>query len=194
MFNIKNSLTIEQNYTSGLLPQRNIKGAFYQDTSCRSNLATFSLSSENRRILRKTAGFKFSLIPLNQFKFNLNLQKTIFQWVKDLGWDFPTSSVKLVFTHHIFNYLYVWKKDEAVVGYSICYFDSNISHIAYVFYNPQFAHQELPIRMVLQVTIDSHAKNLKYCYLGRDHSRTVGFYKRNMPGYEFFNNHQWQKL
>jgi arginyl-tRNA--protein-N-Asp/Glu arginylyltransferase len=190
MFNIKNDLTIEQNYANGLLPQRNLKNAFYQDTSCRSDLADFSLSSENRRILHKTSNFTYETVPLF---FNLDIQKQVFQWLKGLKWDFPISSVKQIFTDHIFNYLYIWKKDNDVVAYSVCYFSANISHIAYVFYDPQYSHSDLPIRLVLQFVIDSQQKDLKYAYLGR-FSENTGFYKRNMPGFEYFKNNQWLKL
>lgn len=193
-FNLKNIDNIDQNYQNGLLPQRNDKNLFYSQTSCRSNLINFNLSSENRRILRKTEEFTFEKIALKNFNYDLETQKEIFNWIKKLGWDYPISSVKNVFKNHIFNYLYVWKDQQKnIVAYSICYFSENISHIAYVFYNPELTHGNLPIRLVLQVIIDSHELGLKYCYLGR-FSNDNGFYKRNMPGFEYFNNNQWQTL
>ncbi|HEX8923556.1 MAG TPA: hypothetical protein VF828_02380 [Patescibacteria group bacterium] len=190
-FNIKNEFSIEEKYNQGLLPQRNQRDNFYSETSCRSNLDNFSLSSENRRIIRKTEDFSFERIPLDHFVFDIQLQKKLFHWIKGLGWDFPVSSAKNVFTNHIFNYLYVWKNPSGdVVAYSICYFSDTISHIAYVFYDPQYAHGNLPIRLVLQVVADSHDLGLKYCYLGR-FSRESGFYKRNMPGFEYYSDGQW---
>lgn len=190
-FNINNNQPIEINYQNGLLPQRNKKNLWYQETSGRSNLANFNLNSENRRILRKTEDFYFEKIKLENFKFDLSFQKKIFNWVKQLGWDFPVSSIKNIFTDHIFNYLYVWKnKDHQEVAYSICYFSNTISHIAYVFYDPEYSHGNLPIRLVLQTIIDSQEANLNYCYLGRFSSNT-GFYKRNMPGFEYFKDNTW---
>ena len=53
MYNQQNNFTIEENYEHGLLPQRNTKNYWYSDSSCRSNLNDFSLSSENRRIIDK---------------------------------------------------------------------------------------------------------------------------------------------
>jgi len=183
MYNLTNQNTIAENYALGLLPQRNDKNVFYQETSCRSNLAFPNLSSENRRILRKTEEFSFEIVPIF---FNLDIQKQIFNWLKVLEWDFPISSVKNVFTNHIFNYLYVWKLGNEVVAYSICYFGEDISHIAYVFYDPKYSHSDLPIRLVLQFIIDSQQKNLKFAYLGR-----YSNYKKNMPGFENFVNNQW---
>ncbi|MDD2483096.1 MAG: hypothetical protein PHE32_02145 [Candidatus Shapirobacteria bacterium] len=190
-FNLKNTNSIEENYKNGLLPQRNDKNSFYFQTSCRSNLENFNLSSENRRILRKTENFTFEKIALKDFDYNFKIQKEIISWTKTLAWDFPVSSVKNVFRNHIFNYLYIWKDDQnKIIAYSLCYFSKEISHIAYVFYNPAFANSNLPIRLVLQVIIDSQGLGLKYCYLGR-FSQESGYYKRNMPGFEYFKDSNW---
>ena len=70
-YNIKTT-DIEKAYSLGLLPQRNDPHYFYQDTSSRSNLRNFILSSENRRIIKKT----IVIIQLNFFKrlrFVLNM-------------------------------------------------------------------------------------------------------------------------
>lgn len=194
-FNIQNQLSIEENYSSGLLPQRNHRDFWYRDSSSRSNLSdNFQLSSENRRIINKTQEFTYELISLKDFHFSPEIQKQIHSWVNQLEWDFPVSSIKTIFTNHLFNYLYIWKdSSNKVVAYSICYFSNTVSHIAYVFYDPQFNHDNLPIRLVIQTIIDSHDKELRYCYLGR-FSTDTGFYKRNMPGFEYFQDDQWQTL
>jgi arginyl-tRNA--protein-N-Asp/Glu arginylyltransferase len=193
-FNLKNTNNIDENYKNGFLPQRNDKNLFYFETSCRSNLEKFNLSSENRRILKKTENFTFEKMPLEDFIYSIKVQKEINIWIKILGWNFPISSVKNIFKNHIFNYLYVWKDNQKkIIAYSICYFSKNISHIAYVFYHPDLAHGNLPIRLSLQVIIDSQEIGLKYCYLGR-FSQDTGYYKRNMPGFEYFDNNNWITL
>ena len=193
-FNLKNTNSIDENYKKGFLPQRNDKNLFYFQTSCRSNLEKFNLSSENRRILRKTENFCFEKISLENFVYNIKVQKEIHNWVKTLEWNFPVSSIKNIFTNHIFNYLYIWKDDKKnIIAYSVCYFSNEISHIAYVFYKPDLAHGNLPIRLVLQTIIDSQKSGLKYCYLGR-FSKDIGYYKRNMPGFEYFENNIWLTL
>jgi len=192
-FNLKLSFSIDKNYAAGLLPQRNDKNLFYQETSCRSDLKNFSLSSENRRIINKTSQFNFQRIARNDFLFDLSVQKTIYRWIKTLGWKFPINSVKNIFTNHIFNYIYIWKNEnEQVVAYSVCYFSQKLSHIAYVFYNPDYSRRNLPIRLTLQTIIDSQKEGLEYCYLGR-FSPDSGFYKRTMPGFEHFKDGYWVK-
>lgn len=190
-YNIKNDNSIEKNYEIGLLPQRNQKKLFYEESSSRSNLKKIELSSENRRILKKTEEFSFQRIPLKEFLYTPKVQKQIYDWIKKLGWNFPVSSIKTIFTNHIFNYVYIWKNHQnKVIAYSICYFSETISHIAYVFYDPEFSRSNLPIRLVLQAIIDSHQLNLNYCYLGR-FSENTGYYKRNMPGFEYFASNRW---
>jgi len=195
MFNIKNQSSIEQNYQNGLLPQRNSKELFYQsdDFSCRSSLTNFTFSSENKRIFKKTNDFSFEKIKLSDFQYDPSLQKTLTTWVKKLGWNFPASSIKTVFTNHIFNYLYICRNQSGqTCAYSICLFHKNFSHIAYVFYDPSFAHQDLPIRLSLEVVKDSQQQNLEFCYLGRFNPSTkLGYYKRNFPGFQYFAHGQW---
>jgi hypothetical protein len=193
-YNLTPNQNIEENYFHGLLPQRNNSQFWYSDTSSRSNLANLLLTSENRRIINKTNNFTFEIIPLKKFVYTPEIQKTIYSWIKKLEWNFPISSVKTIFTNHIFNYLYIWKNENGkIIAYSICYFSLNFSHIAYVFYNPQYSRDNLPIRLVLQPIIDSHNKGLKFCYLGR-FTQNTGYYKRNMPGFEYFENGNWVKL
>lgn len=190
-FNIFNSQSLQTNYQSGLLPQRNSKNNFYQETSCRANLKDFKLSSENRRILKKTDYFNYELTTI---KFDIAIQKQIYQWLKKLEWDFPISSVKTIFSDHIFNYLYTWKHHQQTVAYSVCLFDQSISHIAYVFYDPAYSNNDLPIRLVLQCVIDSQQMGLDYSYLGRfDPETKIGFYKRTLPGFEYYKDGQWIK-
>jgi len=86
MYNIQNNLPLEENYQNGLLPQRNSKTSFYQDEnfSSRSDLSLYQLSSENRRIFKKTENFTFKKIPLSEFSYTPDLQKQIFHWVRGL--------------------------------------------------------------------------------------------------------------
>lgn len=192
-YNIKNNNSIDKNYSLGFLPQRNDKNYWYFDTSSRANLSNFKISSENRRIVNKTQEFSYTIQPLSTFEYNLDIQKNIHQWINQLGWKFPISSVKRIFSDHIFNYIYTWKDQNGqTVAYSLCYFSPHISHIAYIFYNPTVNHKDLPIRLVLQTVIDSYEKKLQYCYLGR-FSIETGYYKRNMPGFEFFQDDNWTK-
>ena len=152
------------NYAAGLLPQRNLPQNWYQDSSCRSNLADFKLSSENKRIIKLTSEYTFKRLPLSQYQLSAATLNQITGWVDSLGWDFPKSSIKTIFTRHLFNQLYLWNEmgDSQIIAYAICYFGKDLSHICYVFYQPELGKTNLPIRLLLQCTIDSYKLNLKY--------------------------------
>jgi len=194
-YNLTPNLPLEIIYQFGFLPQRNDKDYFYQDSSSRSNLANASLSSENRRIYKKTQNFAYKIESVNQFNFDIQVLKKCSTWSKQLNWKFPSSSIKTIFTNHLFNYIYTWRHKDKVIAYSICLFEKNFSHIAYVFYDPKYAKTDLPIRLSLQVIIDSIDKNLSFCYLGRFNPIDgTGFYKRNFPNFQVYNfkNKTWQ--
>jgi len=196
-YNITSNLPLSTIYKNGLLPQRNNPQYFYQDSSSRSNLTNPILSSENRRILRKTQKFTYKVIPINQFNFTNQVQKDCLKWSKQLKWNFPSSSIKTIFTKHIFNYVYTWTDNHQVVAYSICLFKKTFSHIAYVFYHPDYIKTDLPIRLSLQVISDSINQNLSFCYLGRfDPITKIGYYKRNFPNFQIYHykNKIWKNF
>ena len=186
---------IENAYDHGMLPQRNKRGLFYIDSSCRSQLKQLTLTSENKRVIRKTSSFSCIRETTQDFKFDHVVQKNCHFWAKSLSWQFPTKSIKTVFTDHIFNYIYTWKHNQKIIAYAVCLFTSNISHIAYVFYNSSYQKQNLVNAMVLKTITDSFDKSLNYCYLGRfDPQKNIGYYKRDMPAFQVFNQHDqiWQ--
>ncbi|MBU1130131.1 hypothetical protein KKE45_02305 [Patescibacteria group bacterium] len=214
-YNIQSQNNLETNYSIGLLPQRNKKNSWYQDSSCRSKLDNLTLSSENRRILKKTQNFSFKhfviarspskrddvAIPSdfkpNIFKYTPQVQKQCIAWTKKLNWNFPANSIKTVFTNHIFNKIYIWRNTATTpIAYAICLFTDNFSHIAYVFYNPEYQKSLLPVRLVIQVITDSQKLGLKYCYLGRfSPKNNIGYYKHSLPNLEHFDyqNQKWLK-
>ncbi|MBU4210582.1 hypothetical protein KKC08_05445 [Patescibacteria group bacterium] len=185
IYNIQNQNNLETNYSLGLLPQRNKKEFWYQDSSCRSKLSNMQLNSENRRVLKKTQDFSFQ--TTNTFIYTPQIQKQCNDWTKKLNWNFPVSSIKTVFTNHIFNKVYIWKQANNTIAYAICLFTKNFSHIAYVFYNPEYQKSNLSIRLVIQTIADSQKLGLKYCYLGRFSPKdNIGYYKRYLPNLEYF--------
>lgn len=196
VLNFTSPLPAASLYAQGYLPQRNRADLWYHDTSSRSNLADFNLSSENRRILKNTQQWLFKLSPITDFKLTPEAKKQIINWTRTLGWNFPPSSVKTVFQNHRFNYLYQWYlPHQPVTAYALSYQDPSICHIAYVFYDPSLQKSNLPIRLVLQAVIDSHDAGRQYCYLGGFNPQTkYGYYKRTMPGFEYFTGSNWQPL
>jgi hypothetical protein len=73
-------------------------------------LKDFQPSSENRRILRKTSKFTFSLHPLTQFHYTPEVQKFCSDFVKStFGKDaMPTAAIRKIFSPQDSNYTHVF--------------------------------------------------------------------------------------
>ncbi len=183
---------LEKIYQKGFLPFRNNSWLFYLARSCRSNLKNFRLSSENKRIIKKTQGFDFKIISLNKFDFNFNVQKQCKDWSKSRGWKISITSIKNLFQGDFFNLCQLVKeKDQSqTAAYSIIKEEENFVHWAYVFMNPNYQNSNLVIRMGLEIIRWAQPRK-KFVYLGTCYGKSN--YKRNYPGFEFFNGIFWSK-
>jgi len=181
-------------YENGFLPQRQNSHIFYknpQKPSSRALLKNLTLSSENKRILKRTDHYQHRLLAQKDFVYDFSLQKKLKDWTKNMNWGIKTSSIKTIFTNHIFNFFYVWETAHQPLAYAAVLKTPAFSHIAYVFYNPKNPDlRNLPIRMVLQTCIDAHNSNQAYCYFGT-FSKEKGYYKRNMPGFQYYKKGIW---
>ncbi len=181
-------------YNLGFLPFRNKKDLFYLSRSCRSNLKQIEqnnlFSSENRRIIKKTKNFSFNFIEQKSFKYNLEVQKQCRFWAKARNWQISVSSIKKLFSGDFFNWILEVKKQEKTIAYSIILKEGSLAHWAYVFYDPEFSNRDLVIRMGLEVINWAKQAGLDLVYLGTCYGES-GYYKRNFPGFEFFNGFSW---
>ncbi|MCL5090744.1 MAG: hypothetical protein M1514_01905, partial [Patescibacteria group bacterium] len=66
---------IEKIYQNGFLPIRNKPNVYYLSRNVRVNLSEFELSSENRRILKKTEDIESDLLWLHEFSYTAEVQK-----------------------------------------------------------------------------------------------------------------------
>jgi leucyl-tRNA---protein transferase len=178
-------------YQLGFLPFRNRSNLFYLSRSCRSNLENFSLSSENKRVIKKTKNLKHETINLSEFKYTPEVQRKCKHWANESGWSISASSIKTLFKNHFYNQVSVWKDDvdQKIIGYSVGYQNKDLVHIANVFYDPQYHQSGLVNRMLIETAKKAQNDNLKFAYMGTCYS----LHKRNIPGFEFFNGFAWTK-
>ncbi len=185
----KSSDQLEKIYDQGFLPFRNNKDLFYLSRSSRSKVDKYELSSENKRIISKTENFIFEFFPINDFEYSPQVQKTCKEWSKSKGWSISTISIKKLFSGSYFNLILTVKHKEAVVGYSVIYQEEGFVHWAYVFINPEFERSGLVIRMGIEVIKNAKETGSKYVYLGTCYGNNN--YKRNYPGFEYFEGSGW---
>lgn len=180
---------LTQVYQSGFLPFRNNRDLFYLSRSCRSNTKDFSLSSENKRVLKNTSHLVPKVISITDFKYTPVVQKTCKGWAKDRGWKISTLSLKTIFTDHIFNQVIVWKDSQKdnIVCYQVIYENKDLVHANSVFYDSSYYNTGLGTRTLIEISQYAYKKGIKLAYLGTSYS----MYKRSIPGFEFFNGFEW---
>ena len=185
----ENSDQLEKIYDQGFLPFRNNQDLFYLSRSSRSVVDKYELSSENKRIINKTENFTFEFSPIDDFEYSPQVQKACKEWSKSKGWGISTISLKKLFSGSYFNLILISKHDGIVAGYSVIHQGSGFLHWAYVFINPEFERSGLVIRMGLEVIKNAKEAESKYVYLGTCYGNNN--YKRNYPGFEYFEGSGW---
>jgi len=183
---------LEKIYSKGFLPFRNQANLFYLARSCRVDLEKFSLSSENKRIIKKTADFSFGIKSLKDFNYTSRVQKQCKDWAKLRNWKISTTSLKYIFKGGFFNQLMVWEKEGEAVAYQVLLEEKDLIHTAHLFYNPEVGGKDLGMRMLIEASILGKEKEKTFHYLGTAYGGT-GFYKRNLAGFEFFNGFSWSE-
>lgn len=182
---------IETLYSQGYVFTRLGRGQMDQTRSIRVDLNKFSLSSENRRVLKKG-----ELINLNTHP----LPYTEYDWaIGKLGKDFYEKKFgdKIFSANKIKSLLIEPEKNNfnlllqySDLGFCICFQTKNILHYSYPFYNLSDANKDLGMIMMTKAIIWAKENNKKYIYLGSA-SRATDTYKLQFAGLEWYDGKNW---
>lgn len=189
-------VNIESIYNNGYVLTRVGKGDARQVRSLRINLDKFELSSENKRILKKTEELSLSIspIPYSEYTWNIHKMGKDFYEQKFGAKTFSAQKIKELMTDKEksnFNRLLTYSIDTAVIGYCISLETKNIIHYCYPFYNLDIDFPNLGMGMMLQAIVRAKKENKKYIYLGSA-QRPTDTYKLQFNGLEWFDGKTWQ--
>lgn len=168
-----------------------------QTRSMRIDVSKFSLSSENRRILRKTENISCEAQPLPYENYTWKIGKLgkDFYEEKFGPKTFSANKLKELFTNpaYHFNTVLTYTHIEAAepIGYAICYKNENILHYSYPFYNLETAPKNMGMGMMLKAILYAQTAGCTYIYLGSA-QRTTDTYKLQFSGLEWFDGKTWQ--
>lgn len=184
-------------------------GEMYQTRSLRIDLTKFKLSSENKRVLRKTENITLNkqTLPYSDYHWSIGKLAKDFYDTKfgppqrasssgEAGDSpiFSANKVKELLTEKDksnFNTLLKYTLGSDTVGYAICLETNDIFHYCYPFYN---LTKEIPnqgLGMMLKAIVQAQTENKKYVYLG-SFSRPTDTYKLQFEGLEWFDGKDWQ--
>ncbi len=197
-------------YTQGYLFGRQEKGGIYQTRSVRINLSKFELSSENRRILRKTEDIQIGFLPLPFPDYHWSIGKLAkdFYDTKFGDGTFSANKVKELLTDptksnftSIFVYFSVPVSEnhsapveigtKNILGYCIAFETDEMIHYSYPFYTLETSPKDMGLGMMTRAVQYAKENGKKYMYLGSA-QRPNDTYKFQFDGIEWFDGENWQ--
>lgn len=181
-------------YEAGFLPIRSLPDIYYLSRGVRVNLGEFSLSSENRRILKKTQNIQANLLLTSRFSYTPEVQKLCREYAQErLGKDvFPVPAIRSVFSGRVYNSVFVFSstEDSKPVGYAVCFVGEDVLQYAHAFYDLRYLSENLGARMILEAVTWAKVNGKRYAYLGTCYDEGA-LYKTEFAGAEFFNGFAW---
>jgi arginyl-tRNA--protein-N-Asp/Glu arginylyltransferase len=198
---------IQAMYHDGFVCTRPEDGLMKQTRSLRIDLSQFELSSENRRILRKTEDVHMlrQSLPYAAYSWEIGKLAKDFYSTKFGEGTFSANKAKELLTsgRKDFNTLLTYSinsSDEIaasptaalsdnVVGYAICVETEELLHYSYPFYDLD-AGKNTGMGMMLQALVYAKESGKKYIYLGSA-QRPGDTYKFQFAGLEWFDGKVW---
>jgi len=211
---------IDRAYNDGYVFTRTAKGAMDQTRSVRIDLKKFELTSENRRVIKKTEGLSVASkkLPLSDYDFTLGkLAKDFYdtkfgagimsaQKIKEMLTDASKSNFNVLLTYSLPSETGTAKAESNAptststtptapaknpCGYAICFASESILHYSYPFYDLTTAPKDMGLGMMLRAILHAKELNLKYVYLG-SLQRPGDVYKLQFDGLEWFDGKVWK--
>lgn len=192
--------TIDKMYDNGYVFTRLGKGIMNQTRSLRIDLSKFELTSENRRVWRKTNEVKAEgwSLPFAPENYDWSIQKLAkdFYTSKFGAGTFSANKVKTLLTdkeQSNFNFILSYQNDgeEGYFGYAICYKNCSLLHYAFPFYDFLKYSNNYGMSMMINAIIWAKCSEKEYVYLGGI-TRPADIYKLQFQGLEWFDGKQWQ--
>ena len=193
--------SVEQAYDNGFVFTRKGRGVMNQTRSLRIDLSKFELSSENKRVLKKTEDLILSASPIPYAEYGWSIHKMGKEFYeKKFGEKtFSAQKIKELITDKdksSFNKLLVYKLKDEFIGYCIALETKNILHYCYPFYNLQPITYNLQpnigMGMMLGAVMWAKENGKKYVYLG-SYQRPTDTYKLQFSGLEWFDGNEWEQ-
>lgn len=187
--------SVEKMYDSGYVFGRVDKGFMNKTRSLRINLLNFEMSSENRRIARKSEHLALTVVPLPYTNYSWEIAKLAKDFYENLDATFSANKIKELMTTSklSFNTLLIYTDTQTKfpVGYCIAYKTNNILHYSYPFYEHDPKESSRGLGMMIKAIDYAKNQNLKYIYLG-SLQRPTDTYKLQFKGMEWFDSEKWQ--
>ena len=182
-------------FNAGFLPSSRNLDRFYLCRQVRVNLAQFTPSSENRRILRKGQGIEVKLVPRERYEYTPE-RRQFFKTYADIKFGKDIMSFERLdglFAAPIISHLllFIDLKTGAEIGVATVYLEGReLAFYYYAFYDLNYYARNLGMFMMTSAAALFAERGFKYLYLGTCYSQNA-LYKTQFAGSQFFNGFRW---
>lgn len=168
---------------------------FYLCRHTRVDLARFTASSENRRILRRGENLRVTLVPRAEFEFTPARREFCRRYTAE---KFPPGMTEArldrLFSSPITSHLLV-ATDPAQpgveVGFATLYLEpGRAGFYSYSFYDLAHPNRSLGLFLMTSAVAELARQGYPYLYLGTCYADNA-LYKTQFAGFEFFNGVRW---
>ena len=194
--------SIEDMYDRGFVMTRKGRGVMHQTRSLRIDLSQFELTSENRRILKKTqsiCGPRAIELPTPSYDITIGKMAKDFydnkfgtgvmsaQKIKEMTTDAANSNFNMLLA---FDRTNEDGNSDKGIGYAITFFTPKIMHYSYPFYDLTSGESDIGLGMMIRAIEYASSLHLKYVYLG-SLQRPTDTYKLQFKGLQWFDGQKW---
>jgi arginyl-tRNA--protein-N-Asp/Glu arginylyltransferase len=179
----------------GFMPGSPRLDRFYMCRHLRVDLARFTPSSENRRILRKGQGTRLELVPAAEFDFSPARRAKWRAFADERFGQNVMSEQRLetLLSGKVISHV-LRVSEEATgreLGDAILYVESpGMAFYYYAFYDLEWFQRNLGMFMMTAAVKFFQERGFNYLYLGTCYSQRA-LYKTQFPGIQFFNGFRW---
>lgn len=182
-------------YNKGFCFTRIDRGVMHQTRSLRIDLSKFELSSENKRILRKTEELELHITPLPSSDYHWSIGKMGKDFYQQKFGDgtFSANKIKELMTDETksnFSTLFSYTVENETLGYCIARETDEMIHYCYPFYDLSKSPKDMGLGMMTRAVVFAKEQKKKYLYLGSA-QRPSDTYKLQFEGIEWFDGEAW---
>lgn len=182
-------------FNKGFLPSTRDMQRYYMCRHIRIRLANFTLSSENRRIIRKCENIEYHYVAKNDFEYSKSWQQFCKTYADiKFGKDVMTyERLDSLFQTNMITHFLIFtdKETQEHVGIVTLYVEGdNLGYFYYSFYDLNYYNKNLGMFIMTSAVDFFNKAGQKFLYLGSCYSKNA-LYKTQFLGVEFFNGFHW---
>ena len=183
-------------FNAGFLPGARGLNQFGLCRNLRVELAKFSASSENRRILRKGEGITMQLVPRAEFDLTPTRKEFFLKYAEARygAGVMPPERLELLFNSPLATHLMVFTDAAGVeLGVVLLYLEApRLAFFRYSFFDLNHPNRSLGLFLMTTAVEFFAAQKFQHLYLGTCYAERA-LYKTQFAGVEFFNGFRWSQ-